>query len=160
MATKNPAPIGFMADTALRRGLDRPQAAFSELEQTFSFTAEQIQKLRELMKCLNLAEKTILNMAIVYDLKFDIKEGTLPGSAIIGTPGEISAFITKASHRLKEISHYGTNRKMEQITSEITLTTKNLVEAKQMQSFYNSLAASGLDRLHANLNIDQVKDVA
>ena len=91
---------------------------------------------------------------IVYDLKFDIKEGILPGNVIIGTSDDISAFIAKSGHRLKNISDYGTNRKMEQITSEITLATKNIVEANQMQSFYNRFAASGLDRLHANLNID------
>jgi hypothetical protein len=161
MTSKNTTPIGFLADTALRRGLDRPQSSFSELEKTFSFAPEQIQKLRELMKCLNLSEKTILNMAIVYGLKFDTKEGTLAGRMIITicTKPERGALPGKTIQRL-EWPAQGANVIMEEITGEITLATKNLLEAKQMQSFYNELAASGLARLHANLSIDQIKDIA
>lgn len=147
MGTKNPAPISYLADTALRRGLDKPQASFSELEKTFSFTPEQIQQLRGLMKCLNLSEKTILNMAIVYELKF---------RAIV----EMQVLNDVVNHLEKNFVSHRADTKMTEITSEITLTTKNLVEAKQMQPLYNSLAASGLTRLHVNLNIDQIKDIA
>lgn len=148
MATKNPASIGFMADTALRRGLERPQTSFSELEQTFFFEPKQIQKLHELMKCLNLSEKTILNMAIIYAVRLDAK------TKMNGQP-----YLHKVTDRVRAMLQ-NRNGGMEELPCEITLSTKIIVEAQQMEAHYNSLAASGLARLHANLNIDQIKDIA